>query len=89
MNYKDLKELLDKREIDSMCRDEIFFDRGEGVEERKTLFFQYIKELQGWFDFYLYHKKQIMSKPPEDNEPMWEIMKTVNSHSRQKESEMN
>ena len=88
MNYKDLKELLDKIEIDSMCRDEIFFDRGEGVEERRTLFFQYIKELQSYFDFYLSNKEPIMNTTTEDSDPMWEVMKTINSYSLQKESEV-
>ena len=84
MNYKDLKELLDKIEIDSMCRDEIFYDRGEGLEERRRLFFQYIRELQRYFDWYLESEKQIMNSPNKDDDPMWEIMKTQNSYSRQR-----
>ena len=77
MNYKDLKELLDKIEEGSMCRDEIFYDRGEGLEERRRLFFQYIRELQLYFDWYLESEERIMNSPNKDDDPIWEIMETV------------
>ena len=61
MNYKDLKELLDKIEKDSMCRDEIFYDRGEGMRKRRRLFFKYLKELKVYFDWYLESEDDIMN----------------------------
>ena len=85
MNYKDLKELLDKIEKDSMCRDEIFYDRGEGMRKRRRLFFKYLKELKVYFDWYLESEDDIMKIENQNEDTMWEIMKTQNSYSRQEE----
>ena len=60
MNYKDLQELLEKIEVDSMCRDEIFYDTQYGYEGRRVEFFKNLKELQVFFRHYLYHEKELM-----------------------------
>ena len=98
MNYKDLEELLDKIEMDSMCRDEIFYDEDYGYEGRRVQFFKYIRSLQEYFEFYLSEEENLMKgiefdsngiriiKPPKEKEKsdkiLWEIMKRVNSYSR-------
>ena len=101
MNYKDLEELLDKIEVDSMCRDEIFYDEGYGYELRRFHFFKNIRRLQQYFEGYLLEEEDLMKgiefdeygipicKPPKEKEGsekvLWEIMKGVNSYSRNKD----
>ena len=84
MNYKDLQELLDKIELDSMCRDEIFYDSEDGYEDRRKQFFKLIRNLQRYFEYYLEYEEQIMNTKYDDdgNKVMWNVMKGVNSYSR-------
>lgn len=105
MNYKDLEELLDKIEVDSMCRDEIFYDTEYGYESRRVQFFKNIRRLQEYFDGYLSEEENLMKgiefdkykypiiKHPKektkDEKQLWEIMKTVNSYSRREEEDPN
>ena len=82
MNHTDLKRVIDNIKIDSMSRDEIFYDSGVGVEERKTLFFQHIRELQKWFDYYLEHEEMIMRPVEDENNTFSQLIKTQNNHFR-------
>jgi hypothetical protein len=87
MNYKDLQELLDEIQSDSMCRDEIFYDSEDGYEERRIKFFQLIRKLQRYFEYYLEYEEQIMNTEYDDDgdKVMWNVMKGVNSYSRRKD----
>ncbi len=83
MNHIDLKKLLDNIEHDSMSRDEIFFDVGEGSLDRKTMFFKYLKELKGYFDMYLEHEEGIMKDDGEKyKDGFGSIVKSVNDTYR-------
>ncbi len=92
MNHKDLQQLVDKIEIDSMCRDEVFYDTGKGVTERNTKFFKHIRTLQRYFDYYLCEEKRIMERCDEreneidDDCPFTSMIKNVNDNQRQKTS---
>ena len=66
MYVSDLKRLLDCIQCDSMSRDEVFYDSGEGTTERRIKFFGLIDELQGFFKYYNEHKEQIMNSCEED-----------------------
>ena len=44
MNHRDLKELLNKIDRGSMCRDEIFYDEEYGYEIRRVEFFKNIRK---------------------------------------------
>ena len=66
MYVKELQQLVDSIEIDSMSRDEVFYDSGQGTTQRRIKFFELIDELQGYFNFYNEHKEQIMNSCEED-----------------------
>ena len=82
MNHKDLKHLLDKIETDSMCRDEIFFDRDDGYKDRRIMFFKHMKKLMNHFDWYLECENKIMNTDYDNNDDdgFWGIVKSVNQN---------
>ena len=88
MNHKDLELLIDKIEVDSMCRDEVFYDCGEGVTDRNTKFFNNIRKLQRYFKFYLENEEDIMNRIDEKGEKInpefTGLVKSVNEYERQK-----
>jgi len=104
MNHRDLKELLNKIDRGSMCRDEIFYDEEYGYEIRRVEFFKNIRELQEYFEYYLLEKENLMKgiefdnhgfpicKEPtekkEGEEHLWGIMKGVNSYSQRNKNEL-
>ena len=51
MYIQELKKLVDNIQCDSMSRDEVFYDSGQGTLERRKEFFNLINELQGYFDY--------------------------------------
>lgn len=83
MNHTDLKKLLDNIQSDSMSRDEIFFESGKGSLDRKTMFFEYLRELKSYFDMYLEHEDRIMEDDGEDyKDGFGSIVKNVNDTYR-------
>jgi len=61
MNSKDLKELLDKIELDSQERDYIFYlGEGKDMDKERHLFFKYVKEVKHYMDYYLENEETIM-----------------------------
>ena len=44
MYVKELQQLVDNIQCDSMSRDEVFYDSGEGTTERRIKFFGLIDE---------------------------------------------
>ena len=66
MYVKELQQLVDSIEIDSMSRDEVFYDSGQGTTLRRKTFYDLLDELQGWINYYNEHKEQIMNSCEED-----------------------
>ena len=57
MSNSDLKTLLDKIKLDSMCRDRVFYDDKMDKKE----FFRLIKELLVFFSYYLENEDEIIN----------------------------
>ena len=63
MKYKDLKELLNKIELDSQERDHIFYlGEGEDMDKERHLFLKYVKEVKHYMDYYLENEETIMGE---------------------------
>lgn len=57
MSKSDLKTLLDKSKLDSMCRDRNFYD--DKLEKKE--FFRLIKELLVFFSYYFENEDEIIN----------------------------
>ncbi len=89
MYVSDLKRLLDCIQCDSMSRDEVFYDSGEGTTKRRTEFFRLIQELEDYFEFYKQHEDQIMKSCEEDENKDCQfsnLVKAVNTEMRNEEN---
>ena len=63
MNYKDLKELVEKIELDSQERDHIFYlGKGKDKDEQRHLFFKYVREVKHYMDYYLENEETVMKE---------------------------
>ena len=89
MYVTELQKLLDNIQCDSMSRDEVFYDVGRGSFDRKSEFFNLIKELEGYFKFYLLNEERIMKNASfeEDSHPEFSsLVKSINNNIRSKTS---
>tara|TARA_E500000318_G_C3567646_1_gene216410 strand:+ start:5100 stop:5378 length:279 start_codon:yes stop_codon:yes gene_type:complete len=91
MYIQELKKLVDNIQCDSMSRDEVFYDSGQGTLERRKEFFNLINELQGYFDYYLQNEEHLMNKATEDEFSDCEfsgLVKSLNNNIRSKSIEV-
>ena len=89
MYVTELQKLLDNIQCDSMSRDEVFYDVGRGSFDRKSEFFNLIKELEGYFKFYLLNEERIMNNARLEEDPNPEfssLCKSINNNIRSKTS---
>jgi len=89
MYVTELQKLLDNIQCDSMSRDEVFYDVGRGSFDRKSEFFNLIKELEGYFKFYLLNEERIMKNARLEEDPNPEfssLCESINNNIRSKTS---